>query len=472
MRRRTLSPFILMLAVVMSAAGLLSTTSAGENYAFLVSVRDYDEKELRPLQFTRNDLQDFRRTLRDSGFRDDHIVHMHDDVQTLENRKYLPEAEKIRQQFGLLLGSVEEGDTLVVAFAGHGVQFRGDEQSYFCPADARLADRDTLISFQQLYAALKECRAGRKLLLVDACRNDPQSALSRSRATINLESVTRPQREAVPEGIVALFSCSPGQQSYEHPPLQHGIFFHQVLKAWSGEADGDRDGRVTFDELAGFVKRETSTYARRHLDVLQTPHLKSDAAGDWVLRTVATPMSKESDSAETAAGKASAAPAKTPSPGAQDALALAENNLLSIQKALTDARDRYQRNQGSKVEIDQLETAEQTARERRDALKGKGFAPPQTAFLGRPTQGTPTLPPLKKMARTPELKKLDAELAAAQKELKAASETVARRREALSNGRGGRAGIYEGLREEETARGRVESIQQQVYETELKQGYR
>jgi uncharacterized caspase-like protein len=472
MRRRILSPLIPVVAVVLSAVVPHCAALAGENYAFLVSVRDYDEKELRPLQFTRNDLQDFRRTLRNSGFRDDHIVHMHDDVQALENRKYLPEAEKIRQQFGLLLGSVEEGDTLVVAFAGHGVQFRGDEQSYFCPADARLADRDTLISFQQVYAALKECRAGRKLLLVDACRDDPQSVLSRSRATINLESVTRPQREAVPEGIVALFSCSPGQQSYEHPPLQHGIFFHHVLKAWSGEADGDRDGRVTFDELAGFVKRETSTYARRHLDVLQTPHLKSDAAGDWVLRTVAAPLSKESAATETVTSKAPAASSNTPSPSAQDALTLAENNLLSIEKALTDARDRYQRNQGTKDEIDQLEKSEQTAKERRDAFKGKGSAPPQTAFIGRPTQSTPTLPPLKKLARTPELKKLDAELVAAQKELKGASETLARRRTVLSNGQGGRASINEALREEAAARGRVESVQQQIFETEVKQGFR
>jgi uncharacterized caspase-like protein len=40
----------------------------------------------------------------------------------------------------------------------------------------------------------------------------------------------------VPEGIVALFSCSAGQQSYEHPDLDHGVFFYHVLEGWKGAA--------------------------------------------------------------------------------------------------------------------------------------------------------------------------------------------------------------------------------------------
>lgn len=265
-------------------AAQMSTAFAGESYAFLVSVKEYDEKELRPLEYTRNDILEFHQTLRSSGIREEHIVLMHDDVRSLENRKYLPEAAKIRQQLKLLLEGLDDGDSVIVAFAGHGVQFKGDSQNYFCPADAKLADRRTLISIQEIYGELKASRATRKLLLVDACRNDPQSNISRARSTVDLESVTRPQREKLPDGIVALFSCSPGQQSYEHQPLQHGVFFHHVLKGWNGDADNDRDGQVTFDEVASYTKRETTTYARRQLDVVQTPHLLSDFSGDWVLR--------------------------------------------------------------------------------------------------------------------------------------------------------------------------------------------
>lgn len=258
----------------------------GENYAFLASVQQYDEKEFRPLKFARADMAEFRKTLLASGFAAKNIVWMHDDVATIGDRRFLPEAAKIRQQLDLLLETLEPGDTLVVAFAGHGVQFKGEKLSWFCPADAVVADRSTLISLNDIYKSLEGCRATRKLLLVDACRNDPLSSITRARATVNLESVTRPQTEAVPEGIAALFSCSEGQFSLEPPELGHGLFFHQVIEGWKGPADADKDGRITFEELAAFVKKETKDYARLKFQSAQVPALKGDVSGEWVLRTL------------------------------------------------------------------------------------------------------------------------------------------------------------------------------------------
>ena len=78
----------------------------------------------------------------------------------------------------------------------HGVQFSGSEESYFCPADARLADRSTLIPLDEVYADLEACEAGFKVLLVDACRNDPQSDNARAAGVrwSTCRAVTRPRR--------------------------------------------------------------------------------------------------------------------------------------------------------------------------------------------------------------------------------------------------------------------------------------
>ena len=79
------------------------------------------------------------------------------------------EPANIRKELGLLLKNMDEADSVVVALAGHGVQFRGDEESYFCPADARLADQATLIPLGEVYTALEALRrraqaaAGRRL---------------------------------------------------------------------------------------------------------------------------------------------------------------------------------------------------------------------------------------------------------------------------------------------------------------------
>jgi hypothetical protein len=249
----------------------------GEKYAFLVACGEYDAKELRPLTYTRNDITAFRDVLRQSGFPEGHIVLMHDK----QDRRYLPEAAKIRMELKLLLGSVDAGDTMVVALSGHGVQFRGEKNSYFCPVDARLAKRATLLSLEEVYKDLEGCRAARKLLLVDACRNDPQSKLARGRQEVELESVTRPQTQAVPTGIVALFSCDAGQESFEYPDLGHGIFFYHVLQGWKGKAS--REGPVTLDHLASYVRKETRTFARQKLGVLQVPVQRGEFSGDWVL---------------------------------------------------------------------------------------------------------------------------------------------------------------------------------------------
>lgn len=292
------------IVAILLASVIGSPVFAGENYALLVGVGDYDEKELRPLKYSRADVIEFQAALIEAGFAPKNVVVLHDDTKRLvahyeslgtafKPQDYLPEHAKIRRELALLLGRLQKDDSVIVAFAGHGVQFKSGKQSYFCPLDAKLSDPKTLIAFSDVYDELKDCAAGRKMLLIDACQNDPQSELARSRATVELESVTRPQTEAVPEGIVALFSCRAGQKSFEHPPLGHGIFFHHVLEGWNGKADVNADGKLSYQELASYAERQTAEYAAQQLKVLQTPQLRTEFSGNWILREIRGPSSNE-----------------------------------------------------------------------------------------------------------------------------------------------------------------------------------
>ncbi len=254
-------------------------------YAFLVGCGEYDKRELRPLSFTNSDVQELHQVLTDSGVPKDNMVLMHD----RQSRNLLPEGKKIREQFDLLLARVDKKSTLIVALSGHGIQFEGKGGNYFCPLDARVAEPETLIPLDEIYKQLESCPAERKLLLVDACRNDPQSALAKSRSVVDLKTLSRPQEETVPSGIVALFSCSAGQQSYEHPDLKHGVFFHHLLQGWKGAADANRDTAVTLDEVLTFTKLKTEAYAHLELGSKQIPHLKGDFSGTWILKEVPLP---------------------------------------------------------------------------------------------------------------------------------------------------------------------------------------
>ncbi len=273
--KRVLSVLLLLLT---SASAL----SAGEKYAFLVAVKDYDQKQLKPLKYTRNDISEFATILRQAGYRSSNIKLMHDDLKTIEGVRYLPEAERIRREFGLLLGRLEPEDSLIVAFAGHGVQFKGESESYFCPLDADLSDRETLLPIAGIYEQLKQCSARKKLLIVDACRNDPQTSISRSINNTELQSVTRPQLTTPPKGVVALFSCAPGQQAFEWDDYKHGLFFRQLLDGWKGKADNG-DGDITLDEVVAYTKRNTARVADLYLSAAQTPRQVGAFEGSWLL---------------------------------------------------------------------------------------------------------------------------------------------------------------------------------------------
>ena len=179
-----------------------------------------------------------------------------------------------------------KADGVLVAFAGHGIQFRGGDEAYFCPADARPDDKATLISLKEVYQALDGCEAQLKLLLSDACRNDPVAAVSR-RVTMDVASVTRPQSVKPPGGVAALFSCSEGELAFENDTLKHGVFFHFIIQGLQGEADFNKDREVALEELTFFTKRRVLDFVRAEYDGLrQMPVLKGEVGGLPVLASL------------------------------------------------------------------------------------------------------------------------------------------------------------------------------------------
>lgn len=263
---------VVLLLVAGEARAQPSAPAKGEKFALLVGVRQYETPDLRPLKYSEKDVEQLAAVLERSGYRRENIKLM---TQTIgaENARYLPVAGKVRKELDLLLKHLGEGDCVVVALAGHGVQFQRDEEAYFCPADAQLGDKATLIPLGAIYDALKGCDAGFKLLLVDACRNNPLTELGRDagRPVVDLPSLSRPLKAKPPGGVAALFSCSPGERAFELPELEHGVFFHYVIKALEGEADADADGSVDIAELTSFATRRVYRHVETKLGVEQNP---------------------------------------------------------------------------------------------------------------------------------------------------------------------------------------------------------
>lgn len=228
---RSIALFALLLAV-------FPLSAQPKKHALLIGVNKYQHSKLVPLQYAVNDATELKSLLQRADYK---VVLLTNDTDVKPTR------DAIDKSIRDLLRQAQKGDTVLMAFAGHGLQFEGDKDSYFCPIDARpfKDETRTLVSMGALYAEMEKSFAGVKILLVDACRDDPDTG--RGSRGIDADSAPRP-----PRGVAAFFSCSASQRAYEHPDLKHGVFFHHVLEGLRGKAKNN-DGEVTFNSLVDYV---------------------------------------------------------------------------------------------------------------------------------------------------------------------------------------------------------------------------
>jgi formylglycine-generating enzyme required for sulfatase activity len=260
----------------------LSQNAKGTRYAFLVSCGKYDATQLKELPYTNAEMAEFRQVLLDSGYAASDIIHLKD----VGGASRIASGRNILKQLDLILGEISEPeDSIVLAFNGHGVQFKGDQAGYFCPIDADLTDRRTLIPTEEIFKRLSKCKAKQKVLLVNACRNDPAQFPNQAANRIDLEAGNK---DVIPDGIAALYSCKDQQLSYYYPETgeyknrKRSLFFHHLIETWkSARTDDD----FTVDQLFTLVRKKTSTDARLIFNQSQTPEIrrKVEGIGEWKL---------------------------------------------------------------------------------------------------------------------------------------------------------------------------------------------
>jgi hypothetical protein len=171
-----------------------------------------------------------------------------------------------------------------VAFSGHGVHVDG--KSYLCPADAQVDKPvESMIAQSDVFEALERCRASLKLMLIDACRDDPRPPGRRSAGPTDITSGFADAYRRPPDGVLVLASCGARQASREHKELGHGVFMHYLLDGLRGSADrkesGNRNGRVSVKELYDYAYIETKTYVARVFNEYQSPELNGKISGKF-----------------------------------------------------------------------------------------------------------------------------------------------------------------------------------------------
>lgn len=225
-----------------------------------------DGSGLRPLRYARADAEALAAALTKAGYG----VQLFTDAQVTRGTML-----QAIHRIGQLLDPNQ--GTALFAFSGHG--FRDKQgNNYLAPYESFASDiGDTGLAVKKIEQAMVKSGARRRILLIDACRDDPDPGGRTSQKGASFSRYSLFQEAA---GTQILFSTHPGGLSWEHPDLKHGIFTHFVLKGLQGAA-ANSQGLITFRSLSDYVQMQVPKWAIQKRWV-QKPYNAGEKRG-WFL---------------------------------------------------------------------------------------------------------------------------------------------------------------------------------------------
>ncbi|WP_369893502.1 caspase domain-containing protein [Bacteroides sp. AN502(2024)] len=133
----------------------------------------------------------------------------------------------------------KEDDMVVFAFSGHGYA------DGICPYDMP-AKGGKGITYREIQSILKQSRASRKVLFLDACFS---GGIRGNASGIHSHAVNTPD-------VLLFLSSRTGEASIESPFMANGVFTTYLLRGLRGGADADKNRKITAKELFRYVSRK------------------------------------------------------------------------------------------------------------------------------------------------------------------------------------------------------------------------
>ena len=155
--------------------------------------------------------------------------------------------------------AAEGAELAIVHYSGHGIEING--KNYLVPISAELnqagdADRQA-IAFEQIYAAIERVR-GMKLILLDACRDDPFAA------RLGLPPRRGLSAPSPPGNILVAYATHHGSVAEDGPPSGNSPFTAALLKSLDQPVDIRLMFRQVLDDVLAATDRRQSPFIYGH----------------------------------------------------------------------------------------------------------------------------------------------------------------------------------------------------------------
>lgn len=235
-----------------------------KGHALVIGVANYDEVNSLP-EAVLNDARDVAAVLRSSdycGFPVANVRMLLNDQATLS---------AIKDALVDLASAAQPDDTVVIFFSGHGARLRQGtaETSALLSFDSKLGDLErTTLSEADFSAALSQIRAGRLLVLIDACHAGGASVFKGDqhgdiRFGFHEKSL---QRLAEGAGRVIMASSRATETSLVLRDARNSVFTGRLLEALRGKAHTAGDGLIRVFDVFNYVAEQVarSVPGRQH----------------------------------------------------------------------------------------------------------------------------------------------------------------------------------------------------------------
>ena len=171
---------------------------------------------------------------------------------------------------------VKSTTDVYVYYSGHGLPTQDGQGLYLLPprADREVID-DTAIPFSKINAALQLAKARSVTIFMDAC----YSGQARSGETLVASArpiSLRTENRLFPDGFTVITASQHDQISSSSPDLQHGIFSYYLMRGMEGDADANKDGKITLGEMQVYLSENVGRQAAM-MSRKQEPQLIGDA---------------------------------------------------------------------------------------------------------------------------------------------------------------------------------------------------
>jgi len=241
---------------------------ARDAVAIIIGIQDY--KRVPKAEFANNDAKEFYEyAIRALGIKQEKIKMLVDDeadevniVKAFEN--WLP------------IQVNKDKTDVYVFYSGHGLPAPDGKSLYFLPhgVDKELLSR-TAVGQNEIVAALSASKPKSVTMFIDACYSGQTrggDVLVANAKPVSLKSDTN----AYPPNFTVITASANDQISSSSPELKHGIFSFYLMKGMEGEADANKDGKITIGEMQEYLSDKVSRQAMMQ-NRKQTTQLVGDA---------------------------------------------------------------------------------------------------------------------------------------------------------------------------------------------------